>query len=421
MLFPRVILQKQTMKSRFFLLIALLLVTRVSSAQWVQTNGPYYLDNYLAQPLTICSFGQTIFAGTVQEGIYFTTDNGKNWIPCPKFTTDAIHTGLWKIGSYLLDESGDGLFRSTDSGGSWHLLNFIGDSYPIEAATIMGNSIFAASGGVFRSTDSGLHWTNASSGMSDSDVFGLCSLGTCLYAGTYLGFIYQSTDTGNSWHQVDSVGQNYVRSLASIGTTLLAGRFLGVFRSTDSGTTWSNPDTLYQGDYVVQFIVDDSILFAGMSGGTGSFGYRGGVLYSTDSGLTWTTIDAGLGGDGVSSIAVNDSFLFAATDAGVYRFPLSKILNTSSVSETPREANEITVYPNPVSGTANINFISQESSTANVTIFDILGNPVAVLFEGTLMSGAHSFEWNANAAPAGTYYARIEEGGGVRTVKIVKK
>src|SRR5271169_5139892 len=67
-------------------------------------------------------------------------------------------------------------------------------------------------GGVFLSTNNGTSWTAVNSGLTNFSIMSLAVSGTNLFAGTQNG-LFLSTDNGNSWNAVDSgLGDKYVLS-----------------------------------------------------------------------------------------------------------------------------------------------------------------------------------------------------------------
>ncbi len=75
------------------------------------------------------------------------------------------------------------------------------------------------------------------SGPEGTDTYSLAVSGTNLFAGTYKGGVYRSTNSGGSWTAVDSGLTNmWVRALAVSGTNIFAGTYgNGVFLSTNNG------------------------------------------------------------------------------------------------------------------------------------------------------------------------------------------
>ncbi len=76
-------------------------------------------------------------------------------------------------------------------------------------------------------------------------------------------------------------------------------------------------------------------------------------------------------------------------------------------------------YPNPFNPTTNIRYTLAESGHIKLTIYDILGCRVAVLFNGVQTAGNHNLTWNASAFPSGLYFARLETGEKSQTIKMM--
>src|ERR1035437_11185631 len=93
----------------------------ISKAQWVQTN---LLGGGIVTCLAVN--GTNIFAGTQEEGLYLSTNNGTTWtqinngLPIRTYTVYAlvfIGTNIFAgIGSY---SAKGGVYLSTDNGGNW--------------------------------------------------------------------------------------------------------------------------------------------------------------------------------------------------------------------------------------------------------------------------------------------------------------
>lgn len=114
-----------------------------------------------------------------------------------------------------------GILRSTDSGATWNYINgssgTLMTSRRMHAILPLGNTIIASSdsnGGIFRSTNTGTSWTALSgtggTGLPTGGTFDLQSnsSGTLIYTvvsnTTGVGGIYQSTNQGATWTQVNN-------------------------------------------------------------------------------------------------------------------------------------------------------------------------------------------------------------------------
>ena len=143
---------------------------------------------------------------------------------------------------------GTGVYRSTDNGDHWTLVNNGLTSTDIAALAIDQDghifagtcSQFGVGGGIFRSIDNGATWTEQNSGFTAIDVNSLAidSSGK-IFAGA-AGGAFQSTNDGDDWSDISSglipVGGN-VWTVAIDAEGALAGTAGGgVFRSVQSGT-----------------------------------------------------------------------------------------------------------------------------------------------------------------------------------------
>jgi ligand-binding sensor domain-containing protein len=130
-------------------------------------------------------------------------------------TTTLTGTGITTVSSILIDPitpanvfaglDGAGIYRSTDSGGSWSVASLSPVNTRIKALAITpGDStkLFAATygGGVYKSTDSGVSWSACTNtGLTNTNVLSLVTDSSGkLYAGTEAG-VFTSTDSCASW------------------------------------------------------------------------------------------------------------------------------------------------------------------------------------------------------------------------------
>ncbi len=109
----------------------------------------------------------TFFAGTEDDGFFFSFDGGTTWrqsnagltqltvytIACDRSNADMLYIGT----------HGGGVYRSSDRGRSWKQINQGLDNLVIHALLILRSNpsvVFAATlnGGLFKSTDRGEHW-----------------------------------------------------------------------------------------------------------------------------------------------------------------------------------------------------------------------------------------------------------------------
>jgi hypothetical protein len=100
--------------------------------------------------------------------------------------------------------------------------------------------------------------------------------------------------------------------------------------------------------------------------------------------------------------------------------------NIASSVHTPIIPDVLTLsqnYPNPFNPTTSIEFGLPEASETNLTIFDVRGNEVSRLIDGSLSPGNYSLQWNSldgqgNPVAAGIYFARIQTSAGEQVIKM---
>jgi len=89
------------------------------------------------------------------------------------------------------------------------------------------------------------------------------------------------------------------------------------------------------------------------------------------------------------------------------------IINPVSVDdETPGAGFDLSVaYPNPSNNAVTIGLTLEQARDVSIEVFDVTGRRVAVLYEGTLASGAdHRFVFGGGDLPGGVYLIRATAG-----------
>ena len=285
------------------------------STPWSSLNAGLYGGNITS----VFSFGNFLFAGTYNDGIYVSTDNGSNWktanVGMPKFsnivsiTTDG--TNLY-AGSYF-----SGLYVSSDNGASWKNMPQASVNHQITAMQLVGSSLFCATvNGIWVTTDKGSTSKSVNVGLpvgtggsGSAWVSCLAVKETNLFAGLFYKGIYRSKDNGATWAALTNgfPADNNVTSILVNGSSVIAGTNTGVYISFDNGDSWLNYTLGLPTNFpAYSLAVYNNKIYAGIAG------Y--GLYYSDNNGSTWQPVNIGINNfESVQSLHINGTTIYAGT------------------------------------------------------------------------------------------------------------
>jgi photosystem II stability/assembly factor-like uncharacterized protein len=239
----------------------------------------------------------------------------------------------------LLDSTGFNVIPKADQ--SQTVSPTVGHGKDFRAFCTAGYYIFAGAyeGGIFRSSDNGSTWAEVNSGLTISrgrcspTILSFAVIGNNIFAGTgYNQGLFLSTDYGESWIPVKTVIPDISTfdylgfpALTVYRSAIYAACDKGVYRSFDSGKTWTSAshglsawteETYGQVNVYTptSFVECDGELFAGTHNGI--------YLFTENNGFPeWRCVSSSITPSGLNAgeLAVTGSDLFAATDAGLYR------------------------------------------------------------------------------------------------------
>ncbi len=165
----------------------------------------------------------------------------------------------------------------------------------------------------FAAAPSGLHGQWKPLGPYGGPVECFASIGTNIFAGGAHGGVFRSTDSGTSWAAENTgLSGSDVRALAVTGTSIWAGTDNGIYVSTDSGSNWINSGLT--NNQVTSLAVVGANIFAGTE--------RNGIFLSTNNGSKWLAASGGIpydtifGVSTITAIVAIGSYLFAGTGVG---------------------------------------------------------------------------------------------------------
>ena len=426
---------------------------------WVQVGFPGGTVGSLT------TYGNIVFAGRNTQGIFKTTNDGESWLPTSLnqgsagsfwISGDTIFAALWELNS-----GPTGVFMSTDSGDNWISIGLSG--IRTRAVVGSGSYIFAGSqnnsDGVFKSTDKGSSWILS---LSNEAIWTLKANGSNIYAGTCFNYdgLYISTNYGASWTQT-SLNFVNVLSILLYGNNIIAGtgNQNGIYVSTDNGVSFisRNEGLINQGSGALCTL--DNYIFAG----TGSGGvYRRqldelipvelttftAAVQNEDVELSWSTAtETNNQGFEVQRSRNNPEFItigfveghgttteehhysFRDNDvSGILRYRLKQIDFDGSYEYSDVVEVSVNVpivfsleqnYPNPFNPSTKIRYSIPKSGQVKLSVFNLLGEEVAVLVNEVKEAGFHEATFNAYNLPSGTYFCKIENGGLITLMKMI--
>lgn len=268
----------------------------------------------------IVIIGDRIYISTLEDGVWYSDDDGNSWIPMNDGLENMSIRELSRIGTTLVAGTENGAFRKKANENVWTSINagFVKqpmnmepinsariasglDPVPmglfpsglrVDSFTAMENMLYigiliggdSGNSGLFRSDDEGDTWTRITTEETTHTVEALASFGTTLYASTFGGGVFRSEDSGDSWTTVnDGLTDQTVSALLAVSEdTVFVGTLDGgVFRTTDGGNSWVEANTGLMGTSVSELEVVGDRIYAGI-------GHR--LVYSNDSGESWQPV-----------------------------------------------------------------------------------------------------------------------------------
>ena len=394
---------KKIILTIFFLHFAL----SFASAQWVQvSSGMGNLTVY-----SLAYSGSNLFAGTVNNGVFLSTNNGANW----------TQTSLNNKTIYPLATNGVNVFAGTDNTGGLYVSSNNGTNWTqtqlnnlfINSLAVNGNNVFAATdlNGVYYSTNNGINWTQSS--LNNQNILSVAVNGNNVYAGIYnpANGVYLSTNNGTTFTQT-SLNNQWVKSLALSGNTVYAGtQTNGVFVSRNNGSVWTQ--TVLNNRSVLALEKNGVNVFAGT--------LSNGVYISGDTGATWTQRNEGLGNISVWSLCILNNYLYAGTTGnGVFRRPLSEITGLQNTgTEIPSEFSLAQNYPNPFNPNTIIRFHLSVVGNVSLKVYDVMGRELQTLVNERLKPGTYETTFDGSDYPSGVYFYKLSVGDFTETKRML--
>lgn len=376
-----------------------------------------------------------------------TSDGGYTWVSTLVGSTAGAFRSIgfadtlngW-IGT--LSVGGTNIFKTSDGGQSWlpSLVSNPQDSIGICGISVINKDTVYAAGRYYgpahfyKTTNGGNNWQ-----VTDLAKYGIHYLIDCHFFNADSGFITGGTgisssnskgmvlftsNAGATWEVkkiTNSTGTwgwkisfptretGYI-SLERIGSG--ARYFL---KTTNGGETWqentfSNTSISVQG---IGFINENTGWIGGnYVGSSGNAGYE-----TTDGGETWNPMGYF---KHINRIRIlNDTLAYASGDR-IYKYTRDSTVNINlTSSEIPDKFTLFQNFPNPFNPSTEISFEIPHKNLVKLSVFNSLGQKVAVLVYSNLSAGKYKINFDASNLSAGIYFYKLEYGGNFAVKKMV--
>lgn len=286
----------------------------------------------------------TFYVGAAIGGIWKTTDGGQSYTPLgdelPFMAVSSIIIKKNDASRLFIAVSdhvwygppGIGVYKSIDGGETWQptALNFKLSNniiiYWMEADPVDPNKMFVAtSDGLYRTTDEFQTVTKINS-ISSFDVKIHPSNSNIVYQGGNRGEFLRSTDGGSTFSQIEDFGDRnvYIATTPLNPSKVYARHGLTLYKSTDSGLSFPNTNTLPIDNSVLAFsLTDENILLAGFIV-TNRSDNDGASFYATskwegEDDLPIVHVDQ----RNIFTNPLEPDYVYYCNDGGVYRYVVS--------------------------------------------------------------------------------------------------
>jgi photosystem II stability/assembly factor-like uncharacterized protein len=362
-----------------------------AGSTWVPvfSFNSWYRSVYFVNAMT--GFVAASDVGSNTGYIFRTTTAGLTWnstnLPtAPRFTTVYfINQNIGYVSGFEV------MLKTTNGGDNWESQNINVNGYLFGIYFTDDNTgyVVGDGGDIFKTTNGGSSWDLLNS-TTTIDLYGIS------FANSNTGFavggndtspseniILKTMDAGNTWSQVifDTYSDSLLWSVRFINssTGYITGDGSNIAKTTNGGINWYNQTCPVPGQVIRNsfFINNDTGYICAYNGTIGSI-----ILKTTD------------GGEEVTAVNQN-------------------------VNEVPREYTLLQNYPNPFNPNTVIKYTLPKKTHVKLSVFDVLGEEVAVLANEVKQAGRYEEKFDASRFASGTYFYKLTAGDFTQTKKMM--
>lgn len=434
-------------------------LSEAASGRWISISGDLpnlHINSIAPHPF----YADSLFIGT-DAGAFQTNDGGKHWRlmkfdenpvvkitqikaephPILDWTVPVLWLGTEEYTMIPEDRLGR-IFFSVNGGMEWKNTHF--PKVAVSALEVPDDSSLVAFAGAynffynqdgfFASDDTG--WVKYDLTPGDTTAIQIIDIDVDeanalrIFLATSNG-VFASTNGGKDWTQTDpyhpatAVVISPVNSKEVYAIQLFGTRSEGIYRSVDDGKTWERRCWTVS---AVTLIPDRFIA------GTWYWAVKNiGIFKSTDDCSTHVEISEGLKEKDILCLAQdrrNPKILYAGTTNGIFRYeevPTRVIQDKKFPDQImPQIFKLYPAYPNPFNALTAIRFELKNVQKIKITIYNLVGQQIRILYEGVKSTGNHQVIWDGKdnhgvELPSGLYFCRLSVEGGrwVQTKKLL--
>ncbi|MBX7044700.1 MAG: T9SS type A sorting domain-containing protein [Ignavibacteria bacterium] len=200
---------------------------------------------------------------------------------------------------------------------------------------------------------------------------------------------------------------NYAYAYYLSGGTTLSADSVGIFTSTNAGTTWTPLITMKatQTPQVGVNSTNNLSTAASQSQFTPTATQWGTKIYAMPIGTNQVRFTG-------YSVFGNDAFIDDITAGGPTALQTPLTL-------APEKFELMQNYPNPFNPATKISFSIPKNGFVSLKVYDILGKEVASLVNEDMTAGIYDFDFNGAALASGMYFYRLEANGFTDTKRMM--
>jgi hypothetical protein len=190
------------------------------------------------------------------------------------------------------------------------------------------------------------------------------------------------------------------------------------------GNAWSQVVPVELTSFTAVANEDDVILNWSTATELNNFGFE---VQRSVAGNEFATVGF-VNGHGTTTEAKDYRFVDANLTAGNYTYRLKQVDFNGTFAYSDEVNAEVTSpaqfelaqnYPNPFNPATTIRFALSESGNIKLTVYNLVGEQVAVLVDGFKEKGVHTINFNASELNSGVYVYKIETNGFVQSRKMI--